>query len=293
MRSLFSSPVWGAYWRLARFDRPVGILLLLWPTLWGLWLAAQGLPDLPRLAVFVAGTVLMRAAGCVLNDLADRRFDGSVARTANRGLATGEVSVVGSLLFALALLLASASLLIFLNDLAQQFALVAAFTAAAYPYFKRFFPMPQAVLGVAFGFGIPMAFADTLGQVPPIAWVLWLGNVAWSIAYDTAYAMVDRDDDLRLGLRSSAITFGSYDVLAVSVCQAVMLASLAALPLSFHLGLPYAMGWVAASAYSEVLLRRLRSRSRQDSFYVFVASHRVGGLIWAGLAIDFGLQLLF
>jgi 4-hydroxybenzoate polyprenyltransferase len=274
-------------WCLARFDKPVGILLLLWPTWWGLWLAAEGLPDWPRLLVFTLGTVLMRAAGCVLNDLADRRFDGAVARTAQRRLATGEVSVRQAIALASVLLAASASLLVFLNELARQYAFVAVFVAAAYPYFKRFFPMPQAILGIAFGFGIPMAFADTHGQVPLYAWGLWLSNVAWSIAYDTAYAMVDRDDDRKLGLRSSAITFGRADVLAVSLCQGFVLLVLFALPFMVPLGLAYSAAWVLAVGWSYRLLLRLRSRTREDSFWVFRQSHWVGALIWLGLALDF------
>ncbi len=276
-----------AFWCLARFDKPVGFLLLLWPTWWGLWLAAEGLPDWPRLLVFTLGTVLMRAAGCVLNDLADRRFDGAVARTAQRRLATGEVSVPQAIVLALVLLAASASLLVYLNELARQYAYVAVFVAAAYPYFKRFFPMPQAILGIAFGFGIPMAFADTHGQVPLYAWGLWLANVAWSIAYDTAYAMVDREDDLKLGLRSSAITFGRADVLAVSLCQGFVLLVLFALPFVVPLGLAYSVAWVLAVVWSYRLLMRLRSRSREDSFWVFRQSHWVGALIWIGLALDF------
>jgi 4-hydroxybenzoate polyprenyltransferase len=242
-----------------------------------------------RLAVFVLGTFLMRAAGCVLNDLADRRFDGHVKRTAHRVLATGEVSVIGATLYAVVLLVASASLLVFLNDLARQYAFVAAFVAAAYPFFKRFFPYPQIVLGVAFGFGIPMAFADTLGEVPMIAWLVWALNLAWVVAYDTAYAMVDRDDDLRLGLKSSAISFGRFDWLAVVVLQTGFLAGMACLPLFFPLGPMYLAFWLATMAYGLILARLLRSRTREDSFYVFLKSHWLGALLWIGMAIDFGL----
>jgi len=281
-----------SYWRLARFDKPVGIWLLLWPTLWALWLAAQGLPDFPRLLVFVAGTVLMRAAGCVLNDIADRRFDGEVSRTSNRVLATGEVSLIEALLIALVLLGASASLLWYLNDLAAQYAYVAVFVAAVYPYFKRFFPMPQAVLGLAFGFGIPMAFADTHGQVASIAWWIMLGNFAWAIAYDTAYAMVDRDDDLRLGVRSSAIFFGRFDVAAVWALQAVFLALMLLVVWKTSVGWLYLIAWVLAVAWSIVLMRRLRSRRREDCFWVFQKSHWVGLLLWVGLALDFAAQNL-
>jgi 4-hydroxybenzoate polyprenyltransferase len=232
----------------------------------------------------------MRAAGCVLNDLADRRYDVHVKRTSERVLATGAVSVIGAGLYACAFLAESATLLFFLNELAQQYALVAAFLAAAYPFFKRFFPYPQIVLGMAFGFGIPMAFADTLGQVPFIGWVLWLLNLAWVVAYDTAYAMVDRDDDLRLGLKSSAISFGRYDWPAVAVLQVLFLLGMALLPIYLPLGLPYMAAWVLAAGYSVRLLSRLRSRTREDSFYVFLKSHWVGAALWAGMVIDFALQ---
>ncbi|MFZ9734516.1 MAG: 4-hydroxybenzoate octaprenyltransferase [Burkholderiaceae bacterium] len=274
-----------AYWRLGRFDRPVGTWLLLWPTLWALWLSAQGVPDLPRLLVFVVGTFLMRAAGCVLNDLADRKFDGYVKRTAQRVLATGELSVAGAVVYALVLLAASASLLFFLNDLAKQFALVAAFLAAAYPFFKRFFPYPQVVLGMAFGFGIPMAFADTLGEVPPIGWWLWILNLAWVVAYDTAYAMVDRDDDLRLGLKSSAISLGQHDWTAVVMLQMVFLAGMAGLTWFFPLGAGYLIFCAIACFYGVFLARRLRSRTREDSLYVFLKSHWIGALLWLGMVV--------
>lgn len=274
-----------AYWRLGRFDRPVGTWLLLWPTLWALWLSAQGVPDLPRLLVFVVGTFLMRAAGCVLNDLADRKFDGYVKRTAQRVLATGELSVAGAVVYALVLLAASASLLFFLNDLAKQFALVAAFLAAAYPFFKRFFPYPQVVLGMAFGFGIPMAFADTLGEVPPIGWWLWILNLAWVVAYDTAYAMVDRDDDLRLGLKSSAISLGQHDWTAVVMLQMVFLAGMAGLTWFFPLGAGYLIFCAIACCYGVFLARRLRSRTREDSLYVFLKSHWIGALLWLGMVV--------
>lgn len=274
-----------AYWRLGRFDRPVGTWLLLWPTLWALWLSAQGVPDLPRLAVFVVGTFLMRAAGCVLNDLADRNFDGHVKRTAQRVLATGEVSVAGAVVYALLLLAASASLLFFLNDLARQYALVAAVLAAAYPFFKRFFPYPQIVLGMAFGFGIPMAFADTLGDVPPIGWWLWILNLAWVLAYDTAYAMVDRDDDLRLGLKSSAISFGRHDWTAVVVLQMAFLAGMAGLTWFFPLGFGYLIFCATACVFGVFLARRLRSRTREDSLYVFLKSHWLGALLWLGMVV--------
>lgn len=279
-----------AYWRLARFDKPVGIWLLLWPTAWGLWLAAQGFPDPPRLLVFLLGVVLMRAAGCVLNDLADRRFDGAVKRTAQRVLVQGELSVRQALVFALVLLSLSASLLVFLEPLAVGFALLAVVTAALYPFFKRFFPIPQAVLGLAFGFGIPMAFADTHSAVPALAWLLWLANGLWVLAYDTAYAMVDREDDLRLSLRSSAITLGTWDWGAVALCQAGFLLLMLVVPMLAPLGEIYLLGWLLAVAWSWRLLSRLQSRSREDSFWVFRKSHWVGALLWAGMATDLAVQ---
>lgn len=276
-----------AFWRLGRFDKPVGTWLLLWPTLWALWLSAQGVPDLQRLLVFVAGTFLMRAAGCVLNDLADRKFDGHVKRTAQRVLATGEVSVAGALAYAFLLLAASAGLLIFLNDLARQYAFIAALLALAYPFFKRFFPYPQVVLGMAFGFGIPMAFADTLGAVPPIGWWLWILNIAWVVAYDTAYAMVDRDDDLRLGLKSSAISFGRFDWAAVVFLQMGFILGMAGLWWHYPLGTGYLVGCVLALTFGVFLARRLRSHTREDSFYVFSKSHWLGAILWLGMVVDF------
>ncbi|MGA1693667.1 MAG: 4-hydroxybenzoate octaprenyltransferase [Burkholderiaceae bacterium] len=284
---------WSAYLRLARFDKPVGTLLLLWPTAWALWLAAQGFPDPPRLLVFLLGVVLMRAAGCVLNDLADRRFDGAVKRTAHRVLAQGELSVRAAAGFAVALLLLSAALLFFLNPLAIGVALLAVLTAAAYPFFKRFFPVPQAVLGVAFGFGIPMAFADTLNTLPVLAWLLWIANALWVLAYDTAYAMVDRDDDLQLSLKSSAIAFGDWDWAAVACAQMGFLLLMLTLPLMAPLGGIYLISWLAAVLLSWMLLKRLRSRSREDAFWVFRQSHWVGAILWVGMAMDLALQALF
>jgi 4-hydroxybenzoate polyprenyltransferase len=296
MPSVSSAPSlatkFSAYWRLARFDKPVGIWLLLWPTAWGLWLAAQGIPDPPRLLIFLLGVVLMRAAGCVLNDLADRRFDGAVKRTAQRVLAQGILSTRQAFAFALLLLFCSAGLLVFLKPLAVGLACLAAATAAAYPFFKRFFPVPQAVLGLAFGFGIPMAFADTLNAVPAVAWMLWLANGLWVLAYDTAYAMVDRDDDLRLSLKSSAITFGVWDWPAVALCQGCFLLVMLTLPAFVPLGEVYLLSWLLAVVWSWRLLRRLQSRTREDSFWVFRQSHWVGALLWAGMATDLAGQAL-
>ncbi len=275
------------YLRLARFDRPVGTLLLLWPTLWALWLSAQGSPEPLRLLVFVVGVVLMRAAGCVVNDMADRRFDGHVKRTAQRVLTTGELSGRQATGFAAILFGLSASLLFFLNALAIALAVAAALLAVCYPLFKRFFPFPQLVLGLAFSFGIPMAYADTLGHIPSTAWLLFTGNLLWVLAYDTAYAMVDRDDDLRLGLQSSAIAFGRFDTLAVASSQALFLVCLGLVFYANGLGVMAWLGWFVACAYSLVLVRPLGQRDRDSCFAVFAKSHRVGLILWLGLLLHY------
>ncbi len=279
------------YGKLARVDKPIGTLLLLWPTLWALWLAAGGFPDFARLAVFVLGTFLMRSAGCVLNDIADRNFDGKVKRTKERVLASGKIFLWEAVVVALVLLSACAALLLFLNDLAIQYAFTAAFVAAIYPYFKRFFAVPQAMLGIAFSFGILMAFADTQGQVPGIAWVLFVGNFFWAIAYDTAYAMVDRDDDLKIGVRSSAIAFGRFDVIAVGVSYAIFLWCMAIVGQS----LPgagshwmYWAGWLLTAALCILFTLKIRSRDRDECFWVFRANNYVGIPLWIAIALQLG-----
>jgi 4-hydroxybenzoate polyprenyltransferase len=278
----------GLYSRLARFDKPIGTLLLLWPTLWALWLAAGGFPEFSRLVVFLLGTFLMRSAGCVLNDIADRKFDRHVKRTRDRVLTAGKVYLWEAVVLAVVLLLGAAALLLFLNDLAIQYAFTAVFIAAVYPYFKRFFSVPQAMLGIAFSFGIPMAFADTQGQVPVVAWMMVIGNFFWTIAYDTIYAMVDRDDDLKLGMRSSAITFGRYDVVVVAVSYAIfiwcMLIVGQSLPGSSHLA--YWVSWLATVVCCVYLIWRIRTRDRDDCFAAFRANNYVGMPLWIGLALQ-------
>ena len=212
-----------AYERLMRLDKPIGILLLLWPTFWALWIASRGAPDWITLLIFITGTVLMRSAGCVINDIADRKYDGLVERTKNRSLVSGEVSVKEAYLLAASLALLAFGLVLLFNKTTILLSFVALFLAFTYPFTKRFLAIPQAYLGVAFGFGIPMAFAAVNDYIPPLAWVLLVANVFWAIAYDTEYAMVDRDDDLKIGIKSSAIFFGKYDVIAVMVCYAILL----------------------------------------------------------------------
>ena len=217
------------YEKLMRLDKPIGILLLLWPTLWALWIASDGHPDWPIVGIFVLGTVLMRSAGCVINDYADRDFDPHVARTKDRPLAAGKVSKGEALLLAAVLALAAFLLILpQMNLLLIELSAAALFLAASYPLTKRFFAVPQAYLGIAFGFGIPMAFAAELDHVPLIAWVLLLANIFWTIAYDTEYAMVDREDDLKIGIKTSAITFGKNDVLIVMACYLAAISVLVA-----------------------------------------------------------------
>jgi len=280
------------YGQLARVDKPIGTLLLLWPTLWALWMAADGFPDLPRLIVFALGTWLMRSAGCVLNDIADRKFDHQVKRTRGRALTSGKVFLWEAIMLALVLLALAASLLFFLNDLAVQYAFTAVFVAVLYPYFKRFFAIPQAILGIAFGHGILMAFADTTGQIPLVAWVMFIGNIFWAISYDTAYAMVDRDDDLKLGLRSSAITFGRFDVIAIAICYALFMWCMMmvgqSLPGSALSNWLYWLAWGGAAIVCLVLTLRTRSRNRDDCFKVFLANNWVGGILFIGIALQLG-----
>ncbi len=281
----------GLYSRLARFDKPIGTLLLLWPTLWALWLAADGFPEISRLIVFVLGTFLMRSAGCVINDIADRKFDAKVKRTRDRVLTAGKVYLWEAIAVAVVLLSGAALLLLFLNDLAIQYAFTALFVAVVYPYFKRFFAIPQAMLGIAFSFGIPMAFADTQGQVPGVAWMLFIGNFFWTMAYDTIYAMVDRDDDLKLGIRSSAISFGHFDVIAVAVSYALFLASM----LIVGQSLPgpgsswmYWLGLFVTAGFCVYLTWRIRTRDRDDCFAAFRANNYVGMPMWIALAVQLG-----
>lgn len=275
-----------AYARLIRLDKPIGTLLLLWPTLWGLWFASFGPPPLAILWIFVLGTVLMRSAGCALNDFADRHFDGHVARTRHRPLATGEIRSWEALLVAAVLALLAFLLILPLNAGVLWLSVLALCLAASYPYTKRFFALPQAYLGIAFGFGIPMGFAALHDAVPWEAWVLLAANVLWSLAYDTEYAMVDRADDLKLGLRTAAITFGRYDVAAVLTCYAGMLALLAWLGRHYRLGQSYELGLAVAAAIMAYHYWLIRGREPARCFRAFRHNNWVGAAIFAGLAID-------
>ncbi len=276
------------YEKLMRLDKPIGILLLLWPTLWALWLSALGRPNGWVVWVFVLGTVLMRSAGCVINDYADRDFDRHVERTKDRPLTAGTVTTKEALaLFAGLSLLSFALVLMLGNPLVIWLSVPALFLAASYPFTKRFFAIPQAYLGIAFGFGIPMAYAAQLGEVPAEAWWLLLANVFWAIAYDTEYAMVDRDDDLKIGIKTSAITFGRYDVAAVMACYAATLGIIGWIGWTLHLGLAFYAGLVVAAGIMGVHYTWIRGRERLPCFKAFLHNNWVGLVIFVGIVVDF------
>ncbi|MBV8209476.1 MAG: 4-hydroxybenzoate octaprenyltransferase [Burkholderiaceae bacterium] len=275
------------YLRLVRADRPIGVLLLLWPTLTALWFAARGWPGWRLVAIFVAGTWLTRAAGCALNDVADRRFDSHVKRTAQRVVATGQVSVAEALAVAAALAGAAAATLIWLNDAARLCALPAAGVAIVYPFFKRFCALPQAVLGIAFSFGIPMAYCAVQGQLPAVAVWMLAANFLWVMAYDTEYAMVDRDDDRTLGIHSSALLFGRADVAVVAACYAMYLAAIAALAWREGAGAGFAVGWAGAAGCAVYHVWLIRTRERDACFRAFLHNHWLGLAIFGGAIAGF------
>jgi 4-hydroxybenzoate polyprenyltransferase len=278
------------YERLMRLDKPIGTLLLLWPTLWALWIAAEGRPQWGVVWIFALGTLLMRSAGCVLNDIADMRFDPYVERTRDRPLAAGRVSRGEALVLASVLILIAFGLVLFLNRMTVALSFVALFLAATYPLTKRFLAVPQAYLGIAFGFGIPMGFAAVTGGVPAEGWVLLGANILWAIAYDTEYAMVDRDDDVKIGIRTSAITFGRGDIAAVMLCYAGMLAVLAGLGAHLGLGAAYYAGLAVAAGMIGYHWLLIRGRSRAGCFRAFLHNNWVGGAIFAGIAVDYALR---
>ncbi len=272
------------YERLMRLDKPIGILLLAWPTLWALWLSAAGRPDPIILWLFALGLVLMRSAGCVVNDYADRNFDPHVARTKDRPLAAGQVSAKEALLLAAGLALLALLLILPLhNRLLIELAVVAAFLAASYPFTKRFLAVPQAYLGIAFGFGIPMAYAAHLGAVPAIAWWLLAGNVFWAIAYDTEYAMVDRADDLKIGIKTSAITFGKYDVAGVMIAYACTLGLLAWVGWQLRLNWPFYAGLSVAAGIAGYHYTLIRERNPARCFKAFLHNNWFGAAVFAGI----------
>ena len=284
---------WNAYWRLMRFDKPIGTLLLLWPTWLALLLAGAGRPSIRNFLIFTAGVVLMRAAGCVMNDIADRDFDPHVERTRSRPLASGELALRQALgLFALLMLLAFV-LVLFTNALTVKLALVGAALASTYPFFKRFTHLPQVVLGIAFGWGIPMAFAAQTGAVPSVAWFLLAINAVWAVIYDTLYAMVDREDDLAVGIKSTAILFGRFDVAVIGGLMVVLLAMLAVVGFWQSLSWPWFLGvFVTALLFARQWLS-VRGRDRDACFRAFLDNNRVGAALFAGLLFHYLLSGAF
>ena len=275
-----------AYERLLRLDKPIGTLLLLWPTLSALWFATRGAPSASLIMIFVMGTWLMRSAGCAINDWADRDFDGHVKRTAQRPLAAGVIAPWEALALGAALAALAFVFVLFTNRTAIVWSFPALAIAIAYPFFKRFFAIPQAFLGIAFSFGIPMAYAAAQNRIPAIAWILLVINLFWVIAYDTEYAMVDRDDDRRIGIRTSALLFGRFDVAAVMACYALFLAAMAAIGHGQRFGWPYYLGLAVAAALMGWHYAMIRTRSREGCFRAFLHNNWVGAAIFAGVVAD-------
>ena len=273
--------------QLIRFDKPIGTLLLLWPTLCALWLAAQGVPDLHLLVIFVLGTFLMRSAGCIVNDFADRNLDGGVSRTNARPLVTGEVTVREALLLFTVLMLLAFILVLFTNTFTVQLSFVAVALASTYPFMKRYTHMPQLALGAAFSWGIPMAFAAQTNTLPPALWFLFLGNLLWTIAFDTAYAMVDREDDLKVGIKSSAILFGRYDRAAIAALQAACLIAFFLAGRGFGLGDIFNGALLVAAALFAYQQWMIRERRPDACFKAFLHNNWVGMVLFLGVAMDY------
>jgi 4-hydroxybenzoate polyprenyltransferase len=278
-----------AYERLIRLDKPIGTLLLLWPTLWAVWIASAGAPQAHVVLVFTVGTLLMRSAGCAINDYVDRKFDAHVERTRMRPIVSGEIHPWEAVAVAAALALLAFALVLFLPPFAVKLSFIALFVAATYPFTKRFFWFPQAYLGVAFGFGIPMAFAAVLGSLPPECWWLLVANIFWALAYDTEYAMVDRDDDLRIGMRTAAIALGRFDVAGVMLFYLATLITLAWVGMLAQLGAAFYAGLGVAAALMVYHWCLIRGRSRDGCFKAFLHNNWVGGVIFAGIVLSYPL----
>ena len=275
------------YGLLARFDKPIGILILMWPTLWALWLASRGKPDIGVLIVFMLGVVLMRAAGCVINDYADRNIDPHVGRTKLRPIAAGKVAPKEALALFAALALVAFALVLLMNTLTIALSVIGAFLAASYPFMKRYTYLPQAYLGMAFGWAVPMAFAAQLDSIPPVAWVMYLAVLLWALVYDTMYAMVDKDDDLKIGVKSTAILFGAYDRQIICVLQIIIISLLVVIGQWERLAWPYYGGVLVATGlfiYQQTLIVH---RDKTQCFQAFLNSN------WLGLAVFIGLVVSF
>ena len=280
----------GQYWKLVRGDRPIGVLLLLWPTWWALWLASGGLPPLWTLFVFTAGVWLTRSAGCVINDYADRWLDPQVERTRDRPLASGAVSGREALVVFAVLMLVAFALVLTLNRLTVYLSFIGLLLAASYPYLKRYTYLPQVYLGLAFGWGIPMAFAAVQGEVPPLAWVLYCANILWATAYDTWYAMVDREDDIRAGSKSTAILFGDMDLVALGILYALVFFALFLVGRQAQLGLYYWVGLAVAAVLVVYEFFLARHRERAACFSAILHNNWVGAAIFLGIAVHYAVE---
>ena len=277
------------YLALIRFDRPIGTYLLLWPTLWALWIAASGLPDLKLIVIFTLGTFLMRSAGCAINDYADRHIDGHVTRTAGRPIATGKISPREALLFAASLTLIAFILVLFTNSKTILLSVGAVLLAACYPFMKRYTHLPQVVLGAAFSWGIPMAFAAQQNNLPPQLWLIYLAVVLWTVCYDTFYAMVDREDDLKIGVKSTAILFGRYDRLITGMLQIFVIVLMIIVGELFQMNLWYFAALAGASCLFCYQQHLIRNRDRELCLKAFLNNHWVGATIFLGIAINYHL----
>jgi len=278
------------YWLLARFDRPIGILILLWPALWALWVASDGKPDKLVLTVICAGVILMRAAGCVINDYADRDFDPHVERTKQRPIAAGKVTPKEALIFFIVLTLIAFALVLLLNTYTILLSFGGAFLAASYPFMKRYTQLPQAYLGIAFGWAVPMSFSAQMNAIPAVAWVMYLAVILWALVYDTMYAMVDKDDDIKIGVKSTAILFGQYDRHIMAVLQIIIIGLLITVGIMQHSGLAYYIGLLVAaglSVYQQVLIV---NRDKALCFKAFLNNNWFGLAVFIGLAVDYGLR---
>lgn len=278
------------YGQLMRVDKPIGTLLLLWPTLWALWIASDGKPSLLIVLIFCLGTFLMRSAGCVINDYADRDIDALVERTSLRPFARKAVSKREALLLAAVLVFLSLLLILRLNRLTLELSVFAVLLSATYPYTKRFFPIPQAYLGFAFSFGIPMGFAATTGHVPGVAWLLTLATCFWVVAYDTAYAMADKPDDLKIGIKTSAITFGERDVTGVMLCHALFVSLMLLIGSQLAMGLSFYTAIMIALFLIIMQYHDIKGRDRQRCFKAFLDNNRVGAVLFAGVVLDYWLR---
>lgn len=284
---MVTNPKINALLQLIRFDKPIGTLLLLWPTLWALWIAAEGVPDYHLLAIFIIGTFLTRSAGCIINDLADRKMDGAVARTNARPLVTGAVTEKEAIVAFVTLMLLAFLLVLLTNPLTIALSVGAVVLASSYPFMKRYTHWPQIVLGAAFSWGIPMAFAAQRNELPPALWLLYLGNLLWTIAYDTKYAMVDRDDDIKVGIKSTAVLFGKHDRLMVGVLQLSALLILYLAGRSFELGIYYNLSLLLSAALFGYHQYLIRDRVPEACFRAFIHNNWVGMVIFAGVALSY------